>query len=192
MHCVGGSTLAVTGWPKINDFVQSWHDGQRHADAIGAQMAFPHRQVIAFCGDGGLSMLMGDLLTIVSQKLPIKIIVFNNSTLGMVRLEQMVGGYPFWGTEMHNPDFSAVAKAIGFHAERVERKGDVASAIERAFAHPGPALVDITTDPNAMSMPPKSTYEEARGFALAMTRMVMDHRGDQVLDLVKDNIRGMV
>jgi len=161
-------------------------------DAIGAQMAFPNRQVIAFCGDGGLSMLMGDLLTIVSQKLPIKIIVFNNSTLGMVRLEQLVGGYPFWGTEMRNPDFSAVATAIGFHAERVERKADVAPAIERAFAHPGPALLDITTDPNAMSAPPKATYEEARGFALAMTRMVLDHRGDQVLDLVKDNIRGMV
>jgi len=161
-------------------------------DAIGAQMAFPNRQVIAFCGDGGLSMLMGDLLTIVSQKLPIKIVVFNNSTLGMVRLEQLVGGYPFWGTEMHNPDFSAVAKAIGFHAERVERKADVASAIERAFAHPGPALLDITTDPNAMSAPPKATYEEARGFALAMTRMVLDHRSDQVLELVKDNIRGMV
>ena len=158
-------------------------------DSIGAQMAFPNRQVIAFCGDGGLSMLMGDLLTIVSQKLPIKIIVFNNSTLGMVRLEMMVGGYPFWGTEMHNPDFSAVARAIGFHAERVERKGDVAPAIERAFAHPGPALLDITTDPNALSAPPKATYEEARGFALAMTRMVMDHRSDQVFDLIKDNIR---
>jgi pyruvate dehydrogenase (quinone) len=161
-------------------------------DAIGAQMAFPNRQVIAFCGDGGLSMLMGDLITIVTQKLPIKIIVFNNSTLGMVRLEQMVGGYPFWGTEMQNPDFSAVAKAIGFHAQRVERKADVAPAIERAFAHPGPALLDITTDPNAMSAPPKATYEEARGFALAMTRMVLDHRSDQVLDLIKDNIRGMV
>jgi pyruvate dehydrogenase (quinone) len=161
-------------------------------DAIGAQMAFPNRQVIAFCGDGGLSMLLGDLLTIVSQKLPIKIILFNNSTLGMVRLEQMVGGYPFWGTENENPDFSAVAKAIGFHAERVERKADVASAIERAFAHSGPALLDVTTDPDALSAPPKATYEEARGFALAMTKMVLDHRGDQVLQLVKDNIRGMV
>ena len=110
----------------------------------------------------------------------------------MVRLEQMVGGYPFWGTEMHNPDFSAVARAMGFHAERVERKADVASAIERAFAHPGPALLDMTTDPNAMSAPPKATYEEARGFALAMTRMVLDHRSDQVFELVKDNIRGMV
>jgi pyruvate dehydrogenase (quinone) len=161
-------------------------------DAIGAQMAFPNRQVITFCGDGGLSMLLGDLLTIVTQKLPIKIIVFNNSTLGMVRLEQMVGGYPFWGTEMHNPDFSAVARAIGFHAERVEKKADVVAAIERAFAHPGPALLDMTTDPNAMSAPPKATYQEARGFALAMTKMVLDHRGDQVLELVKDNIRGMV
>ena len=161
-------------------------------DSIGAQMAFPNRQVIAFCGDGGLSMLMGDLITIVSQKLPIKIIVFNNSTLGMVRLEQMVGGYPFWGTEMQNPDFSAVAKAIGFHAERVERKADVTPAIERAFAHPGPALLDITTDPNALAIPPKATHEEARGFALAMTRMVLDHRTDQVFELAKDNVRGMV
>jgi len=158
-------------------------------DAIGAQMGFPNRQVVALCGDGGLSMLLGDLLTIVSQKLPIKIIVFNNSTLGMVRLEQMVGGYPFWGTEVQNPDFSAVARAIGFHAERVEHKADLAGAIERAFAHPGPALLDVTTDPNAMSAPPKATYEEARGFALAMTRMVLDHRGDQVLELARDNIR---
>jgi pyruvate dehydrogenase (quinone) len=161
-------------------------------DAIGAQMAFPNRQVIAFCGDGGLSMLLGDLLTIVTEKLPIKIIVFNNSTLGMVRLEMMVGGYPFWGVENDNPDFSAIAKAIGFHAERVERRADLASAIKRAFAHPGPALLDITTDPNAMSAPPKATYEEARGFALAMTRMVLDHRSDQVFELIKDNIRGMV
>ena len=134
-------------------------------------------------------MLLGDLLTIVSQKLPIKIVVFNNSTLGMVRLEQLVGGYPFWGTEVQNPDFSAVARAIGFHAERVERKTDLTAAIERAFAHSGPALLDITTDPNAMSAPPKATYQEARGFALAMTRMVLDHRGDQVLELAKDNIR---
>src|ERR1700761_2221374 len=133
-------------------------------------------------------MLMGDLLTIVSQKLPIKIIVFNNSTLGMVRLEQMVGGYPFWGTEMHNPDFSAVARAIGFHAERVEGKANVTGAMDAAFAPPGTARGDITTDPDAMSMPPKSAYEEARGFALAMTRMVLDNRGDQVLHLLKDNI----
>ena len=161
-------------------------------DSIGAQMAFPNRQIIAFCGDGGLSMLMGDLLTIVWHKLPIKIILFNNSTLGMVRLEMMVGGYPFWGTEMQNPDFSAVAKAIGFHSERVERKADLDGAIERALAHPGPAFVDVTTDPNAMSAPPKVTHEEARGFALAMTRMVLDHRTDQVLELAKDNIREMV
>jgi pyruvate dehydrogenase (quinone) len=136
-------------------------------------------------------MLLGDLLTIVSQKLPIKIVVFNNSTLGMVRLEMLVGGYPFWGTEMHNLDFSAVARAIGFHSERVERKTNLDAALERAFAHPGPALLDVTTDPNAMSVPPKATFEEARGFALAMTRMVLDHRTDQVLELAKDNIRGI-
>ena len=158
-------------------------------DAIGAQIAFPQRQVVAFCGDGGLSMLLGDLLTIVSQKLPIKIVVFNNSSLGMVRLEMMVGGYPFWGTEVHNPDFSAIAKAIGFHAERVERKADVLPAIERALAHPGPALIDVTTDPDAFAVPPASTFEEMRGFALAMTRMVLDHRAGEVLEMAKDNIR---
>jgi pyruvate dehydrogenase (quinone) len=81
---------------------------------------------------------------------------------------------------------------MGFHAERVERKADIAPAIERAFAHPGPALLDMTTDPDAMSAPPQATDEEARGFALAMTRMVMDHRGDQVFELIKDNIRGMI
>ena len=158
-------------------------------DAIGAQVAFPKRQVVAFCGDGGLSMLLGDLMTIVAEKLPVKVIVFNNSTLGMVRLEMMVGGYPFWGTEVPNQDFSAIAKAMGFHAERVERKDDIFPAIERAFAHPGPALVDVTTDPDAFALPPKATFEEMRGFALAMTRMVLDHRGGQVLEMAKDNIR---
>ena len=93
--------------------------GQRHARCNrGAGGFSPNRQVVAFCGDGGLSMLLGDLITIVSEKLPIKIILFNNSSLGMVRLEMMMGGYPFWGTEVHNPDFSAIAKAIGFYAER--------------------------------------------------------------------------
>lgn len=160
-------------------------------DAIGAQAAFANRQVIAFCGDGGLSMLLGDLLTIVTQKLPIKIILFNNSSLGMVRAEMMVSGYPFWGTEVHNPDFGAVAKAIGLYGERVERGSDIGPAIERAFAHPGPALLDMTTDPSALANPPKATFEEARGFALAMTRMVFDHRGGDVIELAKSNVRNL-
>ena len=99
----------------------------------------------------------------------------------------VIDGFFLWGW-----DFSAVARAIGLHAELVEHKIEVSSAIERAFAHPGPALLDITTDPDAVSAPPKATYEDARGFALAMPRMVIEHRGDQVFDLVKDNIRGMV
>jgi len=148
-------------------------------------MSFPGRQVVAFCGDGGLTMLLGDLLTIVAEKLPIKIVLFNNSSLGMVRSEMMVGGYPFFGTEVHNPNLAAVATAMGLHGERVERAVDILPALERAFAYPGPALIDFTTDPDALAIPPKTTFAEVRGFALAMTRMVFDHRGEQVLDWPK-------
>jgi pyruvate dehydrogenase (quinone) len=160
-------------------------------DSIGAQVAFPDRQVIAFCGDGGLSMLLGDLLTIVAERLPIKIILFNNSSLGMVRAEMMMAGYPFWGTEVHNPDFSAIAKAIGLYGERVEKTADMGPAIKRAFEHNGPALLDFTTDPNALAAPPKVTFKEIQGFALAMTRLVFDHRGQEAVDLAENNIRDL-
>jgi pyruvate dehydrogenase (quinone) len=159
--------------------------------AIGAQLACPDRQVIALCGDGGLTMLLGDLLTVVAQKLPIKFVLFNNSSLGMVRAEMMVGGYPFFGTELSNPDFAAVATAMGLHAERVEKPENVVGALERALAHPGPALVDVTTDPNALSMPPRTSLAEVKGFALAMTRMVFDGQADKVAELASANLRDL-
>ena len=149
------------------------------------------RQVIALCGDGGLTMLLGDLLTVVAQKLPLKLVVFDNSSLGMVRAEMMVAGYPFFGTEVQNPNFGAVAAAMGLRGERVERVDDVAGALERAMAHPGPALVDVTTDPNALSMPPETTFAQVKGFALAMTRMVFDGRADQAVEVAKDNVRDL-
>jgi pyruvate dehydrogenase (quinone) len=159
--------------------------------AIGAQLACPDRQVIALCGDGGLTMLLGDLLTVVAEKLPIKFVLFNNSSLGMVRAEMMVGGYPFFGTEVHNPNLAAVAAAMGLHAERVEKGDAVLGALERAIAHPGPALIDVTTDPNALSMPPETTITQVKGFALAMTRMVFDGRSDNVVEMAKANIRDL-
>ena len=159
--------------------------------AIGAQLACPDRQVIALCGDGGLTMLLGDLLTVVAQKLPIKFVLFNNSSLGMVRAEMMVGGYPFFGTEVENPNLASVAAAMGLHAERVEKADDVLGALERAMAHPGPALVDVTTDPSALSMPPRATFAEVKGFALAMTRMVFDGQSDAVVQVVNANLRDL-
>jgi pyruvate dehydrogenase (quinone) len=147
--------------------------------------------VIALCGDGGLTMLLGDLLTVVAQKLPIKFVLFNNSSLGMVRAEMMVAGYPFFGTEVQNPNFAAVADAMGIRGERVERVADVSGALERALAHRGPALVDVTTDPNALSMPPKTTLAEVKGFALAMTRMMFDGEADKAVEVVTENVRSI-
>ena len=173
-------------------FVASFNHGtmaNAMPQAIGAQLAYPDRQVIALCGDGGLTMLLGDLLTVVAQKLPIKFVLFDNATLGMVRAEMMVAGYPFYGTEEHNPNLAAVATAMGLYAERVEKPGSVQAALERLLTQPGPGLLDVTTDPNALSMPPKTTFAEMKGFALAMTKMVFDGRTDQAIELASRNIR---
>jgi pyruvate dehydrogenase (quinone) len=156
--------------------------------AIGASLG-AGRQTIAFCGDGGLAMLMGELLTAVEHDVPVKLMVFNNSTRGMVRAEMEVFGYEPWGTDVKNPDFGAVAQAIGIHGERVEQAGDIEGAIERAFAHQGPALVDFVTDPRALAMPPKATFEQARGYALAMGKLVFDGNSAELLDTVKSNFR---
>ena len=130
--------------------------------AIGAKVGSPDRQVIALCGDGGFSMLMGELLTAAGLDIPVKLMIFNNSTLGMVRAEMMVVGYQPWGTDVKNPDFGALATAAGIHGERVEKAADIRPAIERAFAHPGPALIDFVTDPRALAVPPHTTLEEVR------------------------------
>ena len=157
--------------------------------AIGAQVGSPDRQVVALCGDGGFSMLMGELLTAASLDLPIKLMVFNNSTLGMVRAEMMVVGYQPWGTDVQNPDFGAVASAVGIHGERVEKAADIRSAIERALAHPGPALVDFVTDPRALAVPPHTTFEEVKGFALTTGRLVFSGHVAEAWQQARSNIR---
>src|SRR6185295_17282754 len=126
--------------------------------AIGATIGAPDRQAIAMCGDGGFAMLMGELLSLGGLGLPVKVMLFNNSTLGMVRIEMAVAGYVPFGTDVKNPDFGAIARA--------ERTEDVRPAITRAFAHDGPALIDFVTDPRALSMPPRTTVAQVRGMAL--------------------------
>ena len=157
--------------------------------AIGAKVGSPDRQVIAMCGDGGFSMLMGELLTAAGLDIPVKLMIFNNSTLGMVRAEMMVVGYQPWGTDVKNPDFGALATAAGLHGERVEKAADVRPAIERAFAHPGPALIDFVTDPRALAVPPHTTLEEIRGFALATGKLVFSGDFAEVWGQAESNIR---
>jgi pyruvate dehydrogenase (quinone) len=136
--------------------------------AIGAALACPGKQVIAFCGDGGLSMMMGDLMTIIQYKLPVKIIVFNNRTLGMVKLEMEVAGIPDQETNMLNPDFTKIAEAMGMPGITINDPAEVKPELEKAFLHEGPILVTIQTDPNALAMPPKLEFDQMKGMAMYM------------------------
>jgi pyruvate dehydrogenase (quinone) len=115
--------------------------------------------------------------------------IFNNSTRGMVRAEMEVSGYVPWGTDVKNPDFGAVARAVGIQGERVEKPGDIESAVQRALEHNGPALIDFVTDPRALSMPPKVTFEQVRGYALAMGKLVFEGNTTEVVETVASNIR---
>jgi pyruvate dehydrogenase (quinone) len=157
--------------------------------AIGAQVAYPERQVISLSGDGGLSMLMGELVTAAAYKLPVKVVVFNNSTLGLVKLEMFVDGIPDFGVDVPAVDYAAVASALGFHAVRVEDPLDLRDALTAAFAHPGPALVDIVTDPMAMSLPPTISVEQVKGFAMAMSKVVFSGGAGEAVQLARANIR---
>jgi pyruvate dehydrogenase (quinone) len=146
--------------------------------ALGAVALDRSRQVIAFCGDGGLSMLLGDLITAVSHDLPVKLIVFNNGRLGMVKLEQEQVGLPEFGTVLANPDFAAVARAIGFHAIRVEDPADVDAAIRDGLGHAGPVLLDVLTNPDEVSVPGKVKVSQGWGFAIAKIRETLLSEGD--------------
>jgi pyruvate dehydrogenase (quinone) len=157
--------------------------------AIGAQVAYPDRQVISLSGDGGLSMLMGELVTAAAYKLPVKVVVFNNSTLGLVKLEMFVDGIPDFGVDVPAVDYAGVARALGFLAVRVEDPQDLRGALTEAFAHPGPALVDIVTDPLAMSLPPTISAEQIKGFATAMSKVVLTGGAGEAIALARANIR---
>ena len=154
--------------------------------AIGAQSALPQRQVVAFCGDGGLAMLMGELLTVVQQKLPVKLVVFNNATLGFVEVEQKSAGLLPAGTTLENPNFAAMAEAIGLRGIRLEDPADVALGLAEAFAHPGPVLIDAVVSRTELPLPPAITAEMAKGFSLYALKAVMDGRGRELVDLAKN------
>ena len=157
--------------------------------ALGAQAAQPHRQVISLSGDGGFTMMMGDMLTAVQQKLPIKIILFNNSSLGFVAMEMKAGGYLDTATDLHNPDFAAMAKVAGFTSFRVEDSTNLKETLTQALAHPGPVLVDVRTERNELIMPPKVQIGHAKGFSLYMLKAVLNGRGDEVVELARTNLR---
>jgi len=159
------------------------------AQSIGAQCAYPGRQVIAMCGDGGFAMLMGDLLTLTQYDLPIKVLVFNNSALGMVKLEMETGGFPDYQTDLKNPNFAKLAEAVGMMGVRIENPADLTSGFKKALQHPGPALIDVVTDPNALSIPSHADKSQAVGFALALGKMVLAGNLEEVVDTIKGNIR---
>jgi pyruvate dehydrogenase (quinone) len=156
--------------------------------AIGAQAAFPGRQVISLSGDGGFAMLMGDFLTLVQQKLPVKIVVFNNHVLGFVALEMKANGFLETGTSLVNPDFAAMARAIGVHAVRVEDPGELEAAVADILAHDGPALLDVVTNTQELAMPPKIDLEQVKGFGLWALRAIINGRGDELIDVAKSNL----
>lgn len=156
--------------------------------AIGAQTAFPGRQVVALAGDGGLTMLFGELVTLSQNKLPVKLIVFNNSSLNFVELEMKAAGIVTFGTDLVNPDFAAVAQAMGMFGRRVTEPGELERALTDAFAHDGPALVDVHTARQELSIPPAITVEQAKGFSLYAIRTILAGRADELLDLVTTNV----
>ena len=159
--------------------------------AIGAQLAYPGRQVISMSGDGGLGMLLGELLTVAMYRLPVKIVTFNNSALGMVKLEMLVDGLPDFQTDNGGFDYAAIAKATGIHSVRVEQPADVEAALAEALAHPGPALVDLVTDPDALSIPPHITTTQVKGFALGAGKVVLDGGVGRIVELARANLRNI-
>ena len=157
--------------------------------AIGAALACPDKQVIAFCGDGGLSMMLGDLMTIMQYELPVKIIVFNNRSLGMVKLEMEVAGIPDHETDMLNPDFTKIAEAMGMPGITINEPTEVKPGLTKAFQLEGPVLVNIQTDPNALAMPPKLELDQMKGMALFMGKMMLGGRMDEVFKIISSNYR---
>ncbi|GAB4085368.1 ubiquinone-dependent pyruvate dehydrogenase [Myceligenerans cantabricum] len=156
--------------------------------AIGAQSAFPARQVVALAGDGGLGMLLGELLTIRQHALPVKIVVFNNSSLNFVEVEMKAAGFVNFGTELDNPSFADVANAMDIHGQRVERPDDLEVALRTAFEHDGPALVDVVTARQELSIPPAVSAQQVKGFTLYAIRTIMSGRGDELVDLADTNV----
>ena len=157
--------------------------------AIGAQASHPGRQVVALCGDGGLAMLLGELITLRQMRLPAKIVVFDNGALSFVELEMKAAGIVTYGTDLDNPDFAGMARAAGLFGARVDKAHELDDALREAFAHDGPALVDVRTVRQELSLPPKLTLGQIKGFTLYATRTILSGGGEELVELTKTNLR---
>jgi pyruvate dehydrogenase (quinone) len=156
--------------------------------AIGAQTAYRDRQVVALAGDGGLTMMFGELVTLIQNRLPLKVIVFNNSSLNFVELEMKAAGIVNFGTDLINPNFADVAQAMGIFGRRVEQPADLQQALADAFGYDGPAVIDVVTARQELSIPPAITVEQAKGFSLYAIRTILAGRSDELLDLITTNV----
>lgn len=159
--------------------------------ALGAQAVDRSRQVITFSGDGGMAMLMGELLTMRLHNLPIKSVVFNNSSLGMVKLEMLVQGLPEFQTDHDAVNFAAIAEAAGIPSVRIEDPKTARAQLQDALAMAGPVLIEVITDPNALSIPPNITWDMLMGFSKAATRTVFGGGVGHMLDMAKSNLRNI-
>ena len=137
-------------------------------------MAFPERQVLALVGDGGFAMTMMEVITAVKYSRPVKIVVFNNSKLGMIKFEQEVMGYPEWGVDLNPVDFASVAKGMGAQGLRVEEPGGLEEGVEEMLSHGGPFVLDVVVDPNERPMPPKLTFKQAKNYVISLFKEALE------------------
>jgi len=190
MCCVWGARfIKGTGERKMLGSFNHGSMANAMPMAIGAALSHPEKQVVALCGDGGLSMLLGDLATIKQYNLPIKLIVFNNRALGMVKLEMEVDGLPDNETDMLNPDFALIAQAMGFKGLTVSKPEDVEQAISHAFNEAGPVLLNIMTNPNALAMPPKVEWAQIKGMTESMAKLMLGGKMNEVFETIKSNYK---
>ena len=191
---VGTPTIWLARYIKMNGkrrIVGSFaHGSMANAmmQAIGAQAAFPKRQIVSLSGDGGFTMMMGDFLTLVQQKLPVKVVVFNNGVLGFVAMEMKASGFLESGVSLENPDFAAMARSVGVHGVRVEDPADLEAAVAEVLAHDGPALLDAVTAPQELSMPPRIDLEQVKGFGLWALRAIINGREDEIIEVARTNL----
>lgn len=190
MCCVWGARyITATGKRKMLGSFTHGSMANAMPMALGASLSKPGTQIIALCGDGGLSMLLGDLATISRYNLPVKLIVFNNRALGMVKLEMQVQGLPDYKTGMVNPDFAAIAVAMGFKGINVHKPEDVKPSLEEAFKTDGPVLLNIFTNPESLAMPPKLEFKQIKGYAVSMGKMILSGNMEEVWEMIKSNYK---
>ncbi|WP_186230528.1 ubiquinone-dependent pyruvate dehydrogenase [Burkholderia gladioli] len=192
---VGTPTLWAARYLKMNGkrrLLGSFNHGSMAnalPQALGAQAALPGRQVVALCGDGGLSMLMGELLTARQLKLPLTLVVFNNSSLGFVSMEMKAGGYLDDDTRLADTDYAAIARGAGIDGIRVERSDELEAALKEAFSRPHPVLVDVRIARQEIALPPKIEWAQAKGFSLYMLKAVLNAKGNEVVELATTMFR---